>query len=99
MGYSFETVLGRNAFFNFFWKTFLDFDDFRAICANQMMVVSVIVFADEFEARRAVAEIEPLHHAHFFKQVHGAVNRCEVALTLGHFRKNFPVCERMRMRA
>ena len=62
-----------------------------------MMVMAVIAFADEFEPRRAVAKIKPLHHAHFFKQVHRAVNRRQIAPAFGHRGKNFPVRQRMRM--
>ena len=62
-----------------------------------MMVMPVIIFTDEFESRRAVAEIKPLHHAHFFEQVHGTINRRKVALASWERGENFPVRQRMRM--
>jgi hypothetical protein len=37
------------------------------------------LLADQFKPRRPVAKIKPLHHAHFLQQMHGAVNRGQVA--------------------
>jgi hypothetical protein len=62
-----------------------------------MMVMAVIAFADQFKPRCSVAEVKPLHHFHLFQQVHGTVNRRQIALAPGHGGKNFPVCERMRV--
>ena len=59
--------------------------------------MAVVVFANEFESRGAVAEIKSLHHAHFFQQVHGTIDGRQVALALRHLGKNLPVRERMRM--
>jgi hypothetical protein len=61
------------------------------------MVMAVVVFTDEFKARGAVAEIKPLHHAHFLQQVHRAVDGRQVTPASGRFGKNFPVGERMRV--
>jgi hypothetical protein len=95
-------IFCRDSFFNFFGKAFFNFHDFRTFCANKMMVMAVVIFADEFKARRAIAKIKPFHHSHFFKQVHQAINRRQIAfafLGFPHFGKNFPVRQRMRMRA
>ena len=46
------------------------------MCANQMMVVTVVAFADEFKPRCAVTKIKTFYHAHFFEQMYGAVNCC-----------------------
>jgi hypothetical protein len=97
VGHAFEAVRGGDARLNLAREAFLDFDHFRAARANQMMVMAVVAFADQFKPRRAVAEVKPLHHPHLFQQVHGAVNRRQIALAPGHGGKNFPVCERMGM--
>ena len=57
------------------------------------MMVTVIVFAHQFEPACAVAEIKPFDHAHFFEQMHGAIDGGEIALSpaLLHFGKDFPV--------
>src|SRR5271155_23631 len=68
-----KTVCRGDAFLDFGGKTFLDLHNLRAARADQMMVMAVVALADEFKPRRAVAEIKPLHHPHFFKQMHGAV--------------------------
>ena len=78
-----EAVCRGDAFLDFGGKTFHDLHDFRAARADQMMVVAVVAFADEFKPRRAVAKIKPLHHPHFFEQVHGTINRRQVTFALG----------------
>lgn len=65
-----EFVFGGDAFLDFFGKTFSNLHDFGTIRADQMMVVAVVIFTDKFKPRRAIAEIEPLDHAHLFEQVH-----------------------------
>ena len=97
VGHGLEAVFGGDSFFNFSEKTFLNLHDLRAFGADQMMMMAVIVFPNQFKARRAVAKIKPLDHAHFLQQVHGAINGGEVATAFGHFGKNFPVGQRMRM--
>ena len=62
-----------------------------------MMVMAVVAVADKFESRRTIAEIKPLHHAHFLKQMHRAINRGQIAPPLWHGGENFPVRQRMRM--
>ena len=62
-----------------------------------MMMMAVIAFANQFKPRRPVAEIKSLHHPHRFQQVHGAVNRRQIALAGGQGGKNLLVRERMRM--
>jgi hypothetical protein len=97
--YGFETVFGGDELLNFFRETFFNLDDVRTFCADQMMVMAVVTFTDQFKPRRAIAEIKSFHHAHFFEQVHGTINRRKVAFAFGHFGENFPVREWMRMRA
>jgi len=33
-------------------------------------VMTVVIFTDKFKPRRAIAEIKPLHHAHFLEKMH-----------------------------
>ena len=44
-----------------------------------MVVVAVVAFGEQLEARSAVAEVKALHHAHALEQMHGAVDGGEVA--------------------
>ena len=95
VGHAFKAVRGGNVRLNLAGKAFLDFDHSRTARANQMMVMTVIAFADQFKPRRAVAEVKPLHHPHFFEQMHGAVNCRQIALALGQGGEDFLVRERM----
>ena len=99
VGHAFEAIRGGNARLNLAWKTFLDFDHSRTARANQMVVMAVVAFTNQFKPRRAVAEIKPLDHAHFFEQVHGPVNRRQITKSFGQRGKNLPAGERMRVRA
>ncbi len=92
-----ETVSGGDAFFQFAWKTFHDLDNFRAARANQVVMVSVVDFANEFKSSYAVAEIKLFHHAHFFEQVHCPIDGGQVALAFGHAGEDFPVSQGVRM--
>ena len=93
-----ELVFGGDAPLNFGRKAFVNLDDSRTFRANQMMVMAVVVLANQFKPRCAVAEVKPFDHAHSFEQVHGPVNCREVTKTLGQRGKNLPAGERMRMR-
>jgi len=97
VGHAFKAVRRGNARLNLAGEAFLDFDHSRTARANQMMVMAVIAFADQFKSRRAVAEVKPLHHPQLLEQMHGTVNRRQIALTPGQGGKNVPVRERMRM--
>ena len=44
-----------------------------------MMMVSVIITAEQFIARRAIAEIKAFHHPHGFQQVKRAVDGRQIA--------------------
>jgi hypothetical protein len=99
VGDAFEMVFGRNFLFNFPRKTFFNLNHFRASGANEMVMVTVVVFAHQFKAPGTVAEIEPLDHPHLFEHVHRAINRGEVALSvaLSHFGQDFAIGERVRV--
>src|SRR5438034_11629618 len=57
-----ETVAFGNALFKRLGETFLDLDHVRAARAHEMMVMAVVAFGEQLEARDTVAEFEPLHH-------------------------------------
>lgn len=95
--HGFEAVCRGDAPFNFLRETFLDFHDVRALRANEVMMVAVVAFSDEFEARGAVAEIKPFHHAHFLEQVHRAINRRQIAFVLGQRVENLAIGQWMMM--
>jgi len=99
VGDAFETVFGGNFLFNPPRKTFFDFNYLRTPSADEMVMVTVIVLAHQFKAPGAIAEIEPLDHSHLFEQVHGAINRGQVALSMAfsHFGQDFAICEGVRM--
>ena len=88
MGNALETGRTRDAVFDFGRKAVRNFDDFCAAAADQMVMVIVFV-SDQFEARGAVAEIEAMDHAHFFEQMHGAINGGEIAFTFRKGGENF----------
>jgi len=94
-----ETVGAGKAGFNFPQKTFFNFHHGRALGADQMMVVGIPAFTDKFKPRRAIAKINPFHHLHFFQQVHRAINRRQIALTLGNGGENFLAGQRAGLRA
>ena len=62
-------------------------------------MVAIVAFTDQFEARHAVAEVKPFDHAQFLEQVHGPINRHEVAKSFWQGRENLLVGERMTVLA
>jgi hypothetical protein len=62
-----------------------------------MMVMLVIVVADQFIARDGIAEIEALHQFHFLQQMHGTVDRSQVALGGTGERVDFPDGQRVSL--
>jgi hypothetical protein len=95
----FETVCRRDARLDFTGKTLLNFHHPRTARADQMMVMPIIAFTNQFKSRGAVAEVKSLDHPHRFEQMHGAINRCQVTGTpvSAQGGQNFPIRERMRM--
>jgi hypothetical protein len=94
VGDAFETGGGGDALFDLGREAVGDFDDFGAGTADEV-VMMVVVIGDEFEARGAVAEIEAMDHAHFFKEMHGTINRGEIAFALGKGGEDFFARDRM----
>lgn len=99
MGDALETIPGGNLLFNLPRKALVNFDNFRAFRANQMVMVTILIFTDKFETTRSVTKIEALYHAHFFEQMHGAINRRQIASfpAFAHLSLNFLVGKRMGM--
>ena len=54
-----------------------------------MMMMSVVTFREQLEARGTITEIKALHHAHRFEEVHRAINRGEVAISISKFFEDF----------
>ena len=82
MGDGFEPIAGGDPFLEGFGKAFFDFNDLGAFGANQMMVMAIVPFGQEFEARAAFAEMAALHHLHFFQQMHRAIDSRQIAIPL-----------------
>jgi len=95
VGHRLKMVMFRNLFLERGGKTFFEFDHQRTTGADEMVVMPVFAFADEFKARGAVAEIKLLDHPQFLEQLHGPVNRGQVALSGRQEAEDFPVGERM----
>jgi hypothetical protein len=83
MGDGLEAAAGGDAFFEVACKAFLNFNDLSTLSANEVMVMAVVAFAQQFEASDAITEIKALDHTHFLEQVHGTVNGSEVAIAFG----------------
>jgi hypothetical protein len=98
VGDAFETGLARDALFEIGREAVGDLDDFCAGLADQMVMV-IFLAADKFEARGSVAEIEAMDHAHFFEEMHGAINCGEIAFAFGQGGKDFFAGERVLVMA
>ena len=83
VGHGLEAVFTRDLPLDFRRKAFFNFNNPRALGANQVVVVAVSPFLNQLKPRRPVTKIKTLHHAQFFQQLDGAVNRDQVALTRG----------------
>ena len=62
-----KAVAGRDPLLEFAHRAFIDFDHFRAAGADQVMMMAVIAFLEQFETSRTVAEIKFLHHSHLLE--------------------------------
>ena len=94
-----ETVAGRDRFLQFMRKAVFDFHNLGTADANQVVMMSIVAFTHQFEPRRAVAEVKAFNHAHFLEQVHGTVNRRQIAVSFRHRGEDFLVGQRMRVLA
>lgn len=83
VGHGFESVADRDGVFELGGKAFIQFDNPRALRANQMMMVGMATGIHEFETGDAIAEVEALDHSHAAQQVHRPVDGCQVTIALG----------------
>ncbi|MEI8256511.1 MAG: hypothetical protein WCJ30_12625, partial [Deltaproteobacteria bacterium] len=60
-----------------------------------VVMVAVVAFLRQFIARHPISKIKPIHHSHFLQQMHGTVNRDQVAQLIGQGRKDLLDAERM----
>lgn len=67
VGYVSEAVFLGDTLLEVPRKAFADFHHGAAFVANKVMMMTIVVFTEQFKARGAVAKIEALHHRHFFK--------------------------------
>ena len=81
VGNGLETVFCRNLPLDFRRETFFNFYDSRTLGANQVVVVAISPFLNQFKPRGPVTKIKTLHHAQFLQQLDGAINRGTVSYT------------------
>ena len=60
-------------------KTIINFDNFFALIADQMMMVSVVIATEQFITCRAVAEIKSLNHLHRLQEAHRSIDGRKIA--------------------
>lgn len=78
-------------------KAFIDLHHIRTPRADEVMVMTVIPFMNEFKAGRAISEIETLHQAHLFQHMHGPVDGGQIAHPFWETRLYLLVRHRVRM--
>ena len=59
-----KTVLARDFFLESGWETFVDFHHVAALAANEVMMVTIVPFANQLKSRSSVAKIKTFHHPH-----------------------------------
>jgi hypothetical protein len=84
-----EPVLTCDFFLESGGETFVDFHHAAALAANEVMMVAIITFANQFKSCSAVAEVESFHHPHRFEHMHGPVN-CGKITWVGQGRVDLP---------
>jgi len=89
VGHGSEPMSFLDASFQLLGEAVVEFDDLGALGADEVMVMAAVGIIYQFETRDTVAEVETLHHVHLLEQVHGSVDRREVAVTFGEHAKNF----------
>ena len=76
-------------------KALIDFDDLGALGANEVMMVPIVAFSQQFEARPAVAKMKPFHHPHFFQEMHRAIDGGQITFSFGQGLEYFPDAQGM----
>jgi len=80
-------------------KTLIHLDDHFAPGTDQMMVMTIIPFHDQFKSGRAIAKIKPTHQTHVLQGVQVSVHRRQIAALLAQGGMDFPVAHRVLMTA
>jgi len=99
MGDGGKTVGGGQARFHFPQKTFFDFHHGGAPQAYQVMVMAVVAFMHQLKPRRAIAKIKPFDQVHLFEEVHGAIDRGQIAPLVTEGGEDFLAGDGMRLAA
>jgi hypothetical protein len=81
MCHGFVAVAPGNSRLLILRKTLLNFHYLGATRANQVMMMTIVAFLEQFMAGNAIAKVKSLHDADFFQQTHAAVDRGEIAFT------------------
>jgi hypothetical protein len=95
VGNTLETAFRGDPLLKIRGEAFVQFNDLGAAGADKMMMVVVTVFFDQFESSCAITEIELLDHAQVGKQMHRAVNSCQIAPALRHSCQDSFDCRRV----
>lgn len=95
MRYRFKAVARGNPGLQFQDGALFDFDDLGTARANQVVVVAIISFAQQFVSGGTVPEVEPLHQVQFLEQRDGSVYGHEIGVPFGQGGMNVLDGERM----
>ena len=90
-------MVAGDAFLQLGRKAFFELHDRGAVYADQMMMMAVFAFANQFEPGPALAEVEALHNAHLLQQMHGTIHRRQVTVFAADALPYFLDREWMRM--
>jgi hypothetical protein len=75
-----ESASFRYASFDLRGETIFDLNYLRASCANEMVVVTIVPFGQQFEPSQAVPEIIAFDHLHPLQQVNGSIDGRQVTV-------------------
>ena len=84
-----ESALGSYFLLELSGKALVNFNHFRATRANQVMMMAIIAFPQQFEPGNPIAEVETFHHFHGFEHPHRTVNSRQIAIATRQARKDF----------
>jgi hypothetical protein len=90
VGYASKAVSSRNSFLQFPSEALVNFDDLRTAGADEVMVVALTPFPDQFVSGHAIAKVNATHHLCPLKHPHGAIDGCEIAVPSGQRGENVP---------
>ena len=94
-----EAVPAADFRFHVGGETFLDFHHPGATAADKVVMMTVIALGQQFEARHAVAEVEPPDEAHFLQRMQIAIDRGQITALAAKGGVDLLVAQRMLMPA